>query len=113
MTRPSQIRRIVAELREVLGPDVPAWELLQLAYHFVEAHRAPEIDDYDEPAVRNSFFAAEVDLAFQRDNGWKVVDFERQQGMAFSDELPDSYYRTEARLRSLIGRTIWPRTETD
>ncbi len=113
MTRPSQIRRIVAELRAALGPDVPAWQLLQLAHHIVDAHREPEIHDFDEPIARNPFFAMDVDLAFQRDNGWKVVDFERQQGMAFDDELPDSHYRTEARLRSLIGHTRWPRIETD
>ncbi len=113
MSRPSQIRRLVAELRRALGPDVAAWELLQLANHFLEAHRQPEIVDFEAPASRSPFFALEVDTAFGRDGGFDVVDFERRQGMAFRDELSDDHFRTEARLRGLIGRTAWPRTDTD
>jgi len=50
MTRPSQIRRVVAELRRALGPDVPAWQLLRLAAVIVEAHREPEGFDYLSPS---------------------------------------------------------------
>jgi hypothetical protein len=113
MTRPNQIRRIVAELRHALGNDVPAWELLQLARIVLEAHREPEVADFEAPASRSPFFALEVDTAFERDGGFGVLNFEQRQGMAFGDELPDDHYRTEARLRGLIGRTAWPRTETD
>jgi len=113
MTRPSQIRRIIADLRQALGPDVPAWEILQLAAIIVEAHREPEKLDFREPAVRPPFFALDVDVAFRRDNGWKVVDFERRQGMIFGDEISDNHYRTQSRLRSLIGPLKWPRTEMD
>lgn len=102
-TRPSQIRRVVAELRAALGPDVPAWELVQLAGFIVEAHRDPEKLDFREPAPRPPFSALDVDLAFARSEGWKVLDFERRQGMIFTDELPDSYYRTQYRLKRLLG----------
>lgn len=113
MTRPEQIRRIVAELRQALGPDVPAWELLQLAGIILAAHREPEVGDIEAPPSRSPFFALEVDKAFGRGGGFGVLNFERRQGMKFSDDLSDDHYRTEARLRGLIGRTQWPRTETD
>jgi hypothetical protein len=59
-TRPSQIRRVVAELRAALGPDVPAWELVQLAGFIVEAHREPEKLHFSEPTPRPPFSALEV-----------------------------------------------------
>ena len=111
MTRPERIRRLFAELRRAL-PDVPGWELLKLARYVEEANREPEAE-IEAPASRSAFFAIEVDAALSRDGGYDVLDFERRQGMVFDDELPDDHCRTEARLRGLIGRTAWPRTETD
>jgi hypothetical protein len=102
-TRPDQVRRILAELRAALGPEVPAWELLQLAALIVQAHRQPEKLGWRGPAARPPFFALDVDHAFARSGGWKVVDFERRQGMSFNDELPDSYYRAQSKLRGLLG----------
>lgn len=113
MTRPTQIRRLVAELRAALGPDIPAWELLLLARYFLEAHRDPERADFEAPASRSPFFALEVDTAFQRGGGFGVLNFERRQGMTFGDDYSDDHDRTEVRLRGLIGRTAWPRTDTD
>ena len=83
MSRPSQIRRVVAELRAVLGPEYPFRDLLRLAAIIVRAHREPEVLD-EGGYVRSAFFAIEVDLALQ-DGGWKVLDFERRGGMSFDE----------------------------
>jgi hypothetical protein len=112
MARRSQFQRIVAELR-AQRPDAEYRHLLRLAALFIEAHREPEIVDHHAPPSRPSFFALEVDVAFRRGGGFGVLNFERKQGMDFSDERSDDHYRTEARLRGLIGRIAWPRTETD
>lgn len=84
LSRPSQIRRIVAELRAALGPDVPAWELLQLAAKFVEAHREPDAFELDDAVLPRAFHARELDVAFS-DGGWRVLEFERRAGMRFDD----------------------------
>jgi hypothetical protein len=112
MTRPSQLRRIVALLRAE-RPDAEYRHLLRLAAFIIESHRKPEIVDYAERPSRPSFFALEVDKAFRRGAGFGVVNFEWRQGMTFGDERSDNHYRTEARLRGLIGRVSWPRTGTD
>lgn len=112
MTRPSQLRQIVALLR-AQRPDAEYRHLLRLAALFIEAHREPEIVDYAVPPSRPPFFALEVDKAFRRGAGFGVLNFERRQGMAFDDERADDHFRTEARVRGLIGRTSWPRTGTD
>jgi hypothetical protein len=115
MTRPSQIRQIVAELRRALGPEPAAWELLRLAALIVESHREPGGFgfEFDERAGRRPFFALAVDMAFQQDDGWKVVDFESRQGMIFGDDIDDNRYQTQSRLRGFFGRTVWPRIGTD
>lgn len=113
MTRPSQIKRLVAELRHALGPEPAAWELLQLANLILDAHREPDIIEFEEQASRSPFVALEVDDAFRRGGGFGVLNFERRQGMAFGDELSDDHDKTEARLRGLIGRTKWPRFDMD
>lgn len=112
MSRPNQIRRIIAELRRALGPDVPAWQLLRMADLIVQAYREPEVVDFDEGIERSPFYARDVARAFD-DGGWKVLDHEVKQGLSLSDDLPDHRLRTEAKLRNLLGRTSWPRTETD
>jgi len=111
VTRPDQLRRIFVELRAVL-PDEPAWRLLKLAAYIVKAHREPELLDLDGFVERSPFFALDVAQAIA-DGGWKVLDFERRQGMSFGDEISENHYRTEVRLRYLIGRTSWPRSGTD
>jgi hypothetical protein len=112
MSRPSQLRRIVALLR-AQQPDAEYRHLLRLAALIIEAHRKPEIVDFDAPPSRSPFFALEVDVAFRRGGGFGVLNFERRQGMTFSDERSDNHYRIEARILGLVGRTSWPRTETD
>jgi hypothetical protein len=111
VTRPDQLRRVFVELRAVL-PDEPAWRLLKLAAYIVKAHREPESFDFEEFVERSPFFALDVAQAIE-DGGWKVLDFERRQGMSFGDEISDNHHRTESRLRNLLGRTTWPRSGTD
>jgi len=111
MTRPSQIRRIFAVLRRA-HPNASGTELLQLAEYIIKAHRDPEFVEFSDGYDRRSFYARDLSSAFE-DGGWQVLEFERRQGMSFGDEISDTRDRVEARLRPLIGRTKWPRTETD
>lgn len=111
MTRPDQLRRIFVELRAVL-PDEPAWRLLKLAAYILKAHREPEGLDLDGFVERSPFCSLDVAKAIE-DGGWKVLDFERRQGMSFGDEISENHYRTESRLRNLLGRTTWPRSGMD
>jgi hypothetical protein len=113
MARPSQIRQIVAELRRALGPEASANEILRLAGVIVESHRQPERFDFEDPILRSPFFALDVDTALEQDNGWKVVAFERQQGMAFGDEISDNYHLIRAKIRRFVGPTLWPRSGMD
>lgn len=112
MARMSPIFRVFAELRRA-RPEIPAREVLRLAALIVKAHREPESFEIDARAERRAFVALDVDTAFRQANGWRVVDFERRQGMPFGDEIPGAYYRVPARLSGLLGRTSWPRTGTD
>jgi hypothetical protein len=111
VTRPDQLRKVFALLCAEF-PDEPVWQLLQLAYYILKAHREPETYDFDEGGGRSPFFALDVTEAL-KDGGWKVLDFERRQGMSFGDEMSDSHDRAQSRLRRLIGRTSWPRSGTD
>jgi hypothetical protein len=111
VTRPDQLRRVFVELKAVL-PDEPAWRLLKLAAYIVKAHREPEGLDLDGFVERTPFFSLDVVKAIE-DGGWRVLEFERWQGMSFGDEISDNHHRTEARLRNLLGRTSWPRSGTD
>lgn len=112
MSRPSQIRRVVAELRRALGPEVPVWQLLQLAAAIVEAHRNPEAFDYASPTERPPFFAMDVDTALD-DGGWRVLDFECRGGMSIGKETGDTSDRVALRLRHFFGPNGWRRTGMD
>ena len=112
MARQSQFDRIVAVLRGQ-RPDAEFRHILRLAALVIKAHREPEVVDHYAPPSRPSFFALEVDVAFRRGGGFGVLNFERRQGMTFSDERSDNHDRVEARIFGLVGRTSWPRTETD
>jgi hypothetical protein len=112
MARQTQFHRIVAVLR-AQRPDAEYRHILRLAALIIEAHREPDASDYDAPPSRSPFFALEVDTALRRAGGFSVLNFERKQGMTFDDERSDDQFRFEARLRGLIGRISWPRTETD
>jgi hypothetical protein len=111
MARPGQFRRIFAELRRA-RPNASGRELLQLTDYIIRAHREPELIEFNDGYGRRSFFAQDIVSAFE-DGGWRVLDFERRQGMSFDDEISDNRDRVEVRLRPLIGRTKWPRTGMD
>lgn len=100
MTRPSQLRRIVALLR-AQRPDAEYRHLLRLAALIIEAHREPEIIDVEAPPFRPSYHSLALDRAFG-DGGWRVLDFERRQGMSFVDDLPDNHYRAQERLLRFV-----------
>lgn len=100
MGRPSQLRRIVALLR-TQRPDAEYRHLLRLAALIIEAHRQPEIVDFEPPPFRPSYHSLALDRAFG-DGGWRVLDFERRQGMSFSDDVADDHYRVRGRLWQLM-----------
>jgi hypothetical protein len=102
MTRPNQLRRIVALLR-AQRPDAEYRHLLRLAALIIEAHRDPDVLNVDAPLLRPSYHSLALDRAFG-DGGWGVLDFERRQGMSFGDDIPEDRYRSQERLRRLIRR---------
>lgn len=103
MTRPNQLRRIVAVLR-AQRPDAEYRHLLRLAALIIEAHREPDVLNVDAPLLRPSIHSMALDRAFG-DGGWKVLRFERSQGMSFGDDLPESYYVTRERIVRLMRRS--------
>jgi hypothetical protein len=84
MTRPNQLRRIVALLR-AQRPDAEYRHLLRLAALIIEAHRQPEVLNIEAPPLRPSIHSMALDRAFG-DGGWGVLRFERSQGMPFGDD---------------------------
>ena len=73
--RPQKIRRIFRELRNAVGPEIPAVELLRLANLLVT--EPVEHNDYAEPAWRPNFERVPLDRAFA-DGGWRVLEGERR-----------------------------------
>jgi hypothetical protein len=104
MTRPNQLRRIVALLR-AQRPDAEYRHLLRLAALIIEAHREPEVLNIEASPLRPSIHSMAVDRAFG-DGGWGgVLRFERSQGMSFGDNLPDDYYVARERIWRLTRRS--------
>jgi hypothetical protein len=99
MTRPNQLRRIVAVLR-AKRPDAEYRHLLRLAAIFIEAHREPEVLNIEAPPRRPSFHSMALDAAFG-DGGWGVLDYERRLGMSFADDPAEDQYVRGDRLRRL------------
>lgn len=102
MKRPTQLLRIVAVLR-AQQPHAEYRHLLRLAALIIEAHRKPEVVDFEAPAFRPSYHSLALDKAFG-DGGWRVLDFERRQGMSFNDDLAEDY-RARERLFRLTRRS--------
>jgi hypothetical protein len=85
MSRPSRIRLIAAELRDILGPDIPFRDLVRMAAIILKAHDEPEKLELDAGYVRATMVSMELDLALG-DGGWRILEFERRLGMRFDDE---------------------------
>jgi hypothetical protein len=103
MTRPTQLLRIVALLR-AKRPDAEYRQLVRLAALIIEAHRKPEVLNIEAPSLRPSMHSMALDTAFG-DGGWRVLRFERSQGMPFGDDLPDDYYSAQGRIARLMRRS--------
>lgn len=113
MTRAQQVRAVFHVLKETLGDQYSAGDLLRSAAALVEACRTLDEEEALDRRVgpREAFFASEVDKAMA-DGGWRVLDFERRAGMHLLDELPERGIVVQKRLDRLVGRPEWPRIET-
>ncbi len=77
MRKPDQIRRIFAELRQTLGSEIPAADLLKLAFHLFRAYSEDEFEKLEESGPTPSLMTMPVDVAM-RDGGWRVLEFETE-----------------------------------
>lgn len=112
MNRVQQIREIYAELRRVVGSEAPARDLIRLAFSIVDAHRVREDDSVDfEPKHGRSLYALPVDDAVMM-HPWEVLELERLQWDLGDDEHIEPNCRFTAKIRSLVGRVVWPRIGT-
>lgn len=107
MGRPSQIRLIFTELRQVLDSSYSDRELLRLASAIVIAHTAAGRldDDYLTTSdVIHSFFARPIDEAMT-DGGWKILEFEMKRGTAFEDGVRTEFEDDlSAEVKTLMSR---------
>lgn len=86
MRKPKRIRMIYAELREVLGPSVPASDLLKVANVILRAYNTDvsDSDGFGRPGFNRSIVSLPLDEAIA-DGGWRVLEFEQS-------ERPDSFH---------------------
>lgn len=111
MTRSQTVKAFYRVLKEALGPDVSAGDVLRAAATLLAAFEAPEFEEVDRrQGPREGFFASEVDTAME-DGGWQVLDFELRSGMPLLDEQPENAPVVRRGIERLVGRTEWPRIE--
>jgi hypothetical protein len=86
--RALKIRQVFAELRNALGNEIPAIELLQLAARLVDATRSPNVrDDEAVIRVRPSIDELPLDKAFA-DGGWEIMARDHAYRFEQFDEDP-------------------------
>jgi hypothetical protein len=80
MQRPVLFRAIYAELRSTLGREVPAADLLKLAFEVMRAYAIDQDGLPEDGRIGFSrlFASLPVDEAM-RDGGWRVLDFEERR----------------------------------
>ncbi len=109
-TDPQKLREVFAVFKAIFKEKMPAGDLLRAAFAFIELYEALDVERYGDLgySTREAFFAAAVDQAMG-DGGWRVLRHEMKVGMVLCDEVPDNYLAVQARIRSFVGRTEWPR----
>lgn len=105
MQRPVLFRAIYAELRSTLGREVPAADLLKLAFELMRAYALDQegLPEDGRIGVTRSFSSLPVDEAM-RDGGWRVLDFEERR--AYSRDECDAIALTT--LKPLIEKYLGP-----
>ncbi len=102
--RALKVRRVFAELRQALGGDVPAGELLQLAAKLVNATHPQDERDYgDLASPRQTFDELPLDMAFA-DGGWRIMARERSCNVGQFDEDPSMRERSRTKLNAILKR---------
>ena len=112
-TDPQKLREVFAVFKVVFDKKMPAGDLLRAAHAFMELYETLDVERYGDLgySTREAFFAAAVDQAM-KDGGWKVLGHETKIGMELCDDLPDNYLAVQARIKTLVGYTEWPRIGT-
>jgi hypothetical protein len=104
MRKPDQIRAIFMELRTALGPEVPAGDLLRIAFIIFRSYKSDfdELGAFGRPRESRSIIGSAVDRAIS-DGGWQVLEFER---LWLLDNVDHQESRTTRRL--LVGQLLGP-----
>ena len=91
MTKPAMIRQIFAELRNTLGPETPAYELLECASLIAEAN--------DNPLNGGAAFLSDGKASFCElpvnqvigTWGWELVEHDYRSASTYDNECQDDY----------------------
>lgn len=105
MQRPALFRAIYIELRSTLGREVPAADVLKLAFELMRAYAIDQdgLPTDNRIGVSRQFVSLPVDEAM-RDGGWRILDFEERQ--VYSKDDRDAGALTA--LRPLIEKYLGP-----
>lgn len=102
--KPAQIRLIYAQLRRMMGDEVPAGDLIRIAHLFLRAYSDAPLDELKEFGVAGESRALHtlaVDEAMS-DGGWQVLAFEHTRaGGSRALELLDVCYLDSLLIRFL------------
>lgn len=80
MQKSTRIRVIFRELRQIVGNDVPASDLVRLANFILrsQTEATQERDEFGRPSDKTAFFRLPIDEAM-RDGGWRILAYEQEQ----------------------------------
>jgi hypothetical protein len=97
--RSIKIRQVFAELRRVLGLEIPAGELLRLAVALVDATTLIESrDDHRSVGPKPACDQLPLDKAWE-DGGWRIMDSESRWIMEVCRDDDPSYATAQPRIR--------------
>jgi len=104
MRKPGQIRVIYAELRQMLGDEVAAGDLLKIANLFLRAYSDPpdELKEFGVAGDSRPFLTLPVDEAMS-DGGWRILSFERDRSWFLDLRDPIELAKFEPLLSKHLG----------
>lgn len=104
MRKPAQIRAIYAELRQMLGEEAPAGDLLKIAHLFLRAYSdtPDELREFGVAGESRPFLTLPVDEAMS-DGGWRILTFERERSTFLDLRDPVAMAKFEPLLSKYLG----------
>lgn len=104
MRKSAQVRAVYAELRQMLGDEASAGDVLKLAHIFLRAYSDPpdEMREFGVAGESRPFLTLPVDDAMS-DGGWRVLIFERERSAFLDRRDPIDMARFEPLLTKYLG----------